>query len=97
MTYKITSVKSNASMVTKDHLKDEVWGNSYYNTDDCVRIEIQEETPAQREAMEHRCDLLAKIKTLEDGILYSIIDGDEEWVANKKAQRLLLKQELKGL
>jgi len=97
MTYKITSASSNKSMTTKDPLKDASWGNKYYGVDDCVRIEVPEETQEHREAIERKCELLAKIKSLEDGILYSIIDCDKVFEDKKRAERLLLKQEMKGL
>ena len=51
---------------------------------------------AQRKE-ERKIELLAQIKALEEGILYSMINGDEVWVENKKAQRIALKQELRAL
>ncbi len=51
---------------------------------------------AQRKE-ERKIELIAQIKALEEGILYSMINGDEVWVENKKAQRTALKQELRAL
>ena len=51
---------------------------------------------AQRKE-ERKIELLAQIKALEEGILYSMINGDEVWVESKKEQREILKQELRAL
>ena len=47
----------------------------------------------QRIKEERKIELMAQIKALEEGILYSMINGDEVWVESKKEQREILKQE----
>ena len=102
MTWIVKSVKANKSMTTKDPLKDEAWGNQYYGVDDCECIEVIEETQAQRDANKRKSDLMLQIKSKEDGYIYSLMSGDmfdakTSWADKKKAEWLLLKQELKGL
>lgn len=58
--------------------------------------ECLDNADAQAKAMRKQ-ELLGQIKDIEGRILYSMIDGDTVWVEKKKAERLVLKNELKGL
>lgn len=46
---------------------------------------------------ERKPQIMAEIKSLEERIYYSELDGETEWANQKKAQRLLLKEELRAL
>lgn len=46
---------------------------------------------------ERKIRLMLQIKSLEEGYNYSMMDGEIEWANQKKAQRLLLKEELRAL
>ena len=63
---------------------------------DCINNSLYIEKERKRQ------DLLGQISTIEKGIYYSELDGDMKdetisWADFKKAQRLLLKQQLANL
>lgn len=68
MVYIISSEKVKNSITTTDPLKDEAWGNEYFNTDDCVRVEAPNPpplTPEQEAAQQAKSQAYAEIARLE--------------------------------
>lgn len=95
MTYVIKSLKANRSMTTKDPLKDAAWGNTYYGTDDCVRIEVSEPTLEELDKIELICTKKAEATHLEIKNLRKLYDGEDITAVN--AERLKLRNEIKQL
>lgn len=95
MTYIIKSEKLNTSMTTKDPLKDETWGNAYYKTDDCVRVEIIEPTAEETAKAELIQAKKAEVSALEIKNLRKLYDGEDMTAVN--AERLKLRNEIKAL
>jgi hypothetical protein len=95
MTYIIKSAKMNKSMTTKDPLKDEAWGNAYYKTDDCVRIEVVEPTAEETAKAELIQAKKAEISALEIKNLRKLYDGEDMTAVN--AERLKLRNEIRKL
>ena len=111
MTYKISSVKANNSIVTKDALKDEKWGNEYFDVDDCVRVDIHEPTQADVDKSELLNKKKLEVSALELKNLRKLYDGIAEMCVllgvdvskmtedptAVNAERLKLRNEIKAL
>jgi hypothetical protein len=95
MTYKISSVKANNSIVTKDPLKDVKWGNEYFCVDDCVRVDIQEPTQADVDRAELLNQKKLAVASLELKNLRKLYDGEDITAVN--AERIKLRNEIKQL
>jgi len=95
MTYRIISEKTNKSLTTKDPLKDAAWGNAYYNTDDCVRVEVKEMTQVEWEHIELMSQKRGEITQLELKNLRKLYDGEDITAVN--AERVKLRNEIKQL
>jgi hypothetical protein len=85
MTWIIKSEKAKKSITTKDPLKDEAWGNAYYGTDDCVRVEVVDPTKEEQESADRLREEIYLNKSFLDATDYKII---------KKLESLLPKDDV---
>lgn len=96
-TWRFTSVKANADLITKNSERTVAWCNEYYQTDDCIKTVVTEPTAQDMAFEEQKMMLQIRISDLATKITNAIADDDDALVNSLRAQRNALKTQLNAL